>query len=178
MDMTKEVKKAQKGHPHAFEHLIRAHKVIMYRVARTLLASDADCADAIQEAILKAFENIRTLREPAYFKTWLLRIVINECNRILRQHRKVIELDEWTAPSAKESGFEKVELEQLLKTLPEEDRILLKLYHIDDLSIKELAEIYQKPENTIKTQLRRAREHARSIWSKQEGYPWKNGSGN
>lgn len=118
------------------------------------------------------------MREPAYFKTWLLRIVINECNRILRQHRKVIELDEWTAPSAKESGFEKVELEQLLKTLPEEDRILLKLYHIDDLSIKELAEIYQKPENTIKTQLRRAREHARSIWSKQEGYPWKNGSGN
>lgn len=178
MDMAKEVKKAQRGNVYAFERLIHTHKVVMYQVAKTILPSDADCADAIQEAILKAFEKIKSVREPVYFKTWLLRIVINECNQIHRHNKKVIEINEFTAPSSTESGFDKVELEQLLETLPEEDRNLLKLYHIEDISIKDLADIYQKPENTIKTWLRRARENARSIWGKQEGFQWKNGSRN
>ncbi|MFD1953102.1 sigma-70 family RNA polymerase sigma factor [Paenibacillus thailandensis] len=178
MDLSKEVKKAQRGNLHAFEHLIHAHKTIMYQVAKTILASDADCADAIQEAILKAFEHIRTLREPAYFKTWLLRILINECNQVHRHNKKVIELNEVTVPSSNESGYEKIELKQLLEALPEEERSLLKLYHMDDISIKDLADIYQKPENTIKTRLRRARENARLIWEEREGYQWINGNRN
>lgn len=178
MDLIKDVRKARKGNLDAFESLINANKVVMYRVAKTILASDTDCADAIQEAILKAFENIKSLREPTYFKTWLLRIVINECNQIHRLNKKIVEIAERKAPAADESGFAKVELEQLLMTLPKEDGDLLKLYHIEDISIKDLAEIYQTPENTIKTWLRRARENARSIWEEQEVYEWKNGSRN
>ncbi|MCM3781932.1 sigma-70 family RNA polymerase sigma factor [Neobacillus mesonae] len=176
MDITKEVKKAQKGNHKSFEYLINAHKVTMYQVARTLLANDADCADAIQEAILKAFSKINNLREPIYFKTWLLRILMNECNQIHRQNKKVIDFNELTQPSASESGFDRVELEQLLAILPEEDSKLLKLYHIEDISIKDLAEIYEKSDNTIKTWLRRARENARTIWGEQEEFKWKNGS--
>ncbi|MCM3126747.1 RNA polymerase sigma factor [Paenibacillus provencensis] len=176
MDVAKEVKKAQRGNLRSFEHLISAHKVTMYQVARTLLASDADCADAIQEAILKAFSKLKSLREPSYFKTWLLRIVINECNQIHRRNKNVIDFNELTFPSTSEKGYERVELEQLLATLPEEDRRLLKLYHIEDISIKDLADIYEKPENTIKTWLRRARENARSLWGEQEELEWKNGS--
>lgn len=178
MDVALEARKAQKGDARAFEQLIQAHKVVMYRVAKTMLSSDSDCSDAIQEAILKAFMSIKTLREPVYFKTWLLRILINACQHIRRQHQKVVEIQEYTDPPSKEIGYEEVELQQLLETLPKEDRDLLKLYHVEDLSIKELADIYQKPENTIKTRLRRARELARQIWGEQEGYPWKNGSRN
>jgi len=176
MDMIAQVKRAQRGNIHAFEHLIQTHKVAMYQVAKTILASDTDCADAIQEAILKAFEKMASLREPMYFKTWLLRIVINECNQIHRQNKKVIEISERIIPSSTERGFAEVELEQLLETLPKDERELLKLYHIEDISIKDLAEIYEKPENTIKTWLRRARENARQIWGSREGYPWKNGN--
>ncbi|WP_245946667.1 sigma-70 family RNA polymerase sigma factor [Paenibacillus cellulosilyticus] len=172
----KEVKKAQRGSIPAFENLIQAHKVVMYQVARTILKRDADCSDAIQEAILKSFEKITTLREPAYFKTWLLRILINECNRIHRQHKQLIEIGNATLPSTTESGYELVELEQLLASIPDEERHLLQLYYINDISIKDLAEIYRKPENTIKTWLRRARELARHILGEQEGYTWKNGS--
>lgn len=178
MDLIKDVRKARNGNVGAFERLMDAHKVVMYRVAKTILTSDMDCADAIQEAMLKAFESIKSLREPAYFKTWLLRIVINECNQIHRLNKKVVELAERTAPAADESGFAKVELEQLLMTLPKEDGDLLKLYHIEDISIKDLADIYRTPENTIKTWLRRAREKARRIWEEQEVYEWKNGSRN
>ncbi|MDG0810587.1 sigma factor [Cohnella rhizosphaerae] len=54
MDVAQQFKKAQKGNVAAFEQLIHAHKTVMYRVAKTILASDADCEDAIQEAIIKA----------------------------------------------------------------------------------------------------------------------------
>lgn len=178
MDAAQQFKKAQRGNMAAFEHLIHAHKTVMYRVAKTILTSDADCEDAIQEAIIKAFKHIGTLREPAYFKPWLLRILINECHQIHRRMKKVIEMNEFMEPYANESGYENVELKQLLETLPEEDRNLLKLYHIEDISIKDLAELYRKPENTIKTWLRRAREHARRIWGEEEVRPWKNGSSN
>ncbi len=63
-------------------NLIIASEDTMYHVAKTLLRSDADCADAIQEAIVKAFASFETLRKDAYAKTWLVRIVINECYAI------------------------------------------------------------------------------------------------
>lgn len=176
MDVVNEVKKAQRGNIRSFEQLISAYKVTMYQVARTMLVSDADCADAMQEAIIKAFSKLKSLREPQYFKTWLLRIVINECNQIHRRNKNVIDFNELKTPFTNESGFERVELEQLLSTLPEEEGRLLKLYHIEDISIKDIADIYEKSENTIKTWLRRARENARSIWEEQEEFVWKNGS--
>lgn len=54
----------------------------MYRIAWTLLRSDEDCRDAMQEAALKAWERRFTLREPRCFATWLTRILINEWNVI------------------------------------------------------------------------------------------------
>ena len=59
--------------------LIIASEDTLYHVAKTLLYRDADCADAIQETIVKAFTNLHTLRQDSYAKTWLVRICINEC---------------------------------------------------------------------------------------------------
>ena len=55
--------------------LIIASEETMYRVAKSLLYNDADCADAIQEAIVKAFSKLHTLKEDTYAKTWLIKIV-------------------------------------------------------------------------------------------------------
>jgi RNA polymerase sigma-70 factor (ECF subfamily) len=57
-----DVKLAQKGNKSAFVRLIKAAEVSMYRVAKAMVKSDAECADAIQETILKAYESIDTLR--------------------------------------------------------------------------------------------------------------------
>ena len=54
----------------------------MYHIAKSLLYNDADCADAIQEAIVKAFAKLHTLKDDSYAKTWLIRIVMNECYAI------------------------------------------------------------------------------------------------
>ena len=179
MDLNRDVKKAIKGNRSSFEKLILAHKLIMYRVSRTILSRDEDCADAIQEAILKAFQNIHTLREPRYFKTWLIRILLNECYQLHRKRKNLISIDELLEPISQENGYEKIEIEQLLDVLPSEEKQLLKLFYIEDLSIHDLALILDIPENTVKTKLRRAREKMqKTLAMDEEVTTWKNGNRN
>ena len=68
--------------------LIIASEDMMYHVAKTLLYRDADCADAIQETIVKAFSKLHTLKSDVYAKTWLTRILINECYTVMRKEKK------------------------------------------------------------------------------------------
>lgn len=53
----------------------------LYHVSKTILSVDQDCEDAVQSAILKAYEKLNTLKEDQYFKTWIIRILLNECYR-------------------------------------------------------------------------------------------------
>lgn len=73
--------------------LIIASEDLMYRVAKTLLHNDADCADAIQESIVKAFSNIHSLKKDAYAKSWLIRILMNECYAVMRREKKLVSLE-------------------------------------------------------------------------------------
>ena len=75
--------------------LIIASEDMMYHVAKTLLYRDADCADAIQETIVKAFSKLHTLKSDAYAKTWLTRILINECYTVIRKEKKVVSLEDY-----------------------------------------------------------------------------------
>ena len=75
--------------------LIIASEETLYRVAKSLLYNDADCADAIQEAIVKAFSKLHTLKEDTYAKTWLVKIVMNECYAIMRKEKRIISLDDY-----------------------------------------------------------------------------------
>ena len=83
------MKKEQLG-----ELIIRSEDML-YHVAKTLLCNDADCADAIQEAIVKAFANLHKLREDSYARTWLTRILINECYGVMRREKRIVSLDEY-----------------------------------------------------------------------------------
>ena len=69
--------------------LIIDSEEIMYHIAKSLLYNDADCADAIQEAIVKAFSKLHTLKDDSYARTWLIRIVMNECYAIMRREKKI-----------------------------------------------------------------------------------------
>lgn len=75
--------------------IILASEDTLYHVAKTLLYNDADCSDAIQEAIVKAFTNLHTLRQDSYAKTWLVRILMNECYAIMRREKRIVSLEEY-----------------------------------------------------------------------------------
>ena len=62
----------------------------LFRIAYTLLHNEQDCADALQEALLRAWQNLSRLREERYFDTWLVRILINECKRLRARRRPAV----------------------------------------------------------------------------------------
>ncbi|AFM41493.1 DNA-directed RNA polymerase specialized sigma subunit, sigma24 [Desulfosporosinus acidiphilus SJ4] len=87
--MEYQIKKAQKGDKEAFVQAITLYLPVMYKVARTRLSSEEDIGDAIQESILSAFKNLQSLKNPSVFHTWLMRILINQCNGIGTKITKV-----------------------------------------------------------------------------------------
>ena len=137
-------------------NLIIASEETMYRVAKTLLRSDADCADAIQEAIVKAFSAIQTLRKDSYAKTWLVRIVINECYAIMRREQRLVPIDNIAEEAAAEQA-DYSELYDALSRLPEEIRLTVTLYYIEGYSVKEIADLMKTTQSAVKNRLMRAR---------------------
>ena len=136
-------------------NLIIASQETMYRVAKTLLRSDADCADAIQEAVVKAFSGIQTLRKDSYAKTWLVRIVINECYAIMRRQQRLVPIDDFTVAAAEQADYS--ELYDVLSRLPEEIHLAVTLYYIEGYSVREVAELLNTTQSGVKNRLMRAR---------------------
>jgi len=141
--------------------LILASQETMYRVAKTILRSNADCADAIQEAIVKAFSNIHTLRSDKYAKTWLVRIVINESNTILRKRQKLVSLEDYRRETVQSERETYSELYEAISRLNEPVRLAVTLYYLEGYSVRETADILETTENIVKKRLMRARQQLR-----------------
>ena len=84
------VKKAKRGDAEAFITLIEENKQSMYKVARGFLRDQEDVADAMAETVLNCFEKIGSLKQDSYFKTWMIRILINNCKDILKRQKRNI----------------------------------------------------------------------------------------
>ncbi|WP_339296627.1 sigma-70 family RNA polymerase sigma factor [Paenibacillus sp. FSL W7-1279] len=153
-----EVKLAKKGNHEAFIKLIKPLELQMYNIAKAILRHDEDCADAMQEAILKAYKSLPRLRQAPLFKTWLLRILINECNMILRKKSHVIPLlnldqAEHITPSLDVN----IDLREAVYRLEEVSRTIIILHYFRDLPLRQIAEMLDLNEGAVKTRLHRAR---------------------
>ncbi|MEB1809230.1 MAG: sigma-70 family RNA polymerase sigma factor [Bacillaceae bacterium] len=157
MNEIKVVKRAQQGDKEAFVQLIEQHRNSMYRMALTIVHSKEACEDALSEAITKAYEKITTLREPKYFKTWLMRIVMNESYSIVRERKRVVELTEWNREVVTETLTTDFELEEVIQQLPEDLRVVIVLFYIEQWTISEMSEVLNVAEGTVKSRLHRAR---------------------
>lgn len=150
-------KRAQKGNQKAFISLIRHFETNLYRISYSILKNDYDCADAIQETILKAYQSIHTLKKHKYFKTWLIRILINQCNHLLKKKKKVVSIVEIQEMPSTTSDFDRVEMKEALDSLDPDLRLIITLYYLEDIPLKEIAKCLEIPEGTIKSRLHRAR---------------------
>lgn len=158
------VKKAQCGDAEAFIALMEECKMTLRRVAYGYLGNDEDVADAIQDTILAAYEHIDTLRRGEHFKTWLVRILINNCTKTWRQKKKNVSLEseqEFGSIEHVDRGRADVEFRELLMSLPEESRAIFQLYYGEQFTTKEIADILDMNENTIKSRLHRGKEQLR-----------------
>ena len=80
------IEQAKKGDKNAFSQLIKNIENDLYWIAKTRIKNDDDIGDVLQETIYKCYKNIKKLRENSYFKTWIVNILINECNYIYKKN--------------------------------------------------------------------------------------------
>ena len=162
-------KRAVKGDTEAFLELMEQNSLSMYKVARGILNNDEDVADAVQDTILHCFEKIHTLKKPEYFKTWMIRILINECNQILRKSKKELLPGELPEEICSDPSLERFEFQEMLNLVDEKYRLILILYYVEDFKIREIAKLLDMNENTVKTRLARAREQIRAEYGEKSG---------
>lgn len=148
-----------------FIQRVRACERRLYRVARTMLPQECDCEDAVQEALLRAWDRRETLRQEAYFETWLIRILINQCKTFYR--RRPPEPAELTEDIPQVSSEETPLLEALM-VLPRKQRVTLELHYIEGYSVAETARILRLPEGTVKWRLKRGRELLKKALNREE----------
>lgn len=162
------IKKAMKGDADAFTELIEQNMQSMYKTAWVYLKNDMDIADAIQDTILACFENIDTLRNPKYFKTWLTRVLINKCNDIIRKRQYYEDIEVVQLEGQLDQQFERCEWKELLNSLEEKYSIVILMYYYDGLSVKEIGQALGLNPNTVLTRLRRGRQQLRKEFEKDE----------
>ena len=151
------IRRARAGDGAAFAELMEGQKSTMYKVARSYLHNDADAADAMSETVLACFEKLDSLRQPEYFRTWLVRILIRKCQDILRERKRSVPLEELAPAGRDEPGHARVEFLDLLDSLDEKYRTVLLLYYGEGFTVREIAQAMELKEDTVKTRLKRGR---------------------
>lgn len=143
-----------------FTELVLESEVSMYRIAKSILVRECDCEDAMQEAVLKAYENLDSLHEERYFKTWLTRILINEARRIRKSQARLLLLEDSAVESigAEHNRLnERSELYDAIMRLKLKIRIAVVLHYIEGYSVEETAKILRVPTGTVKSRLHSGR---------------------
>ncbi|KGA95955.1 DNA-directed RNA polymerase ECF sigma factor [Alkalihalobacillus alcalophilus ATCC 27647 = CGMCC 1.3604] len=155
------VKRAINGDVKAFEEVLFLEEKMLYYKALSYVGKKEDALDAIQETSCKAFLSIGQLQNPEYFSTWLFRILIRECYKLLKKRDRIIPYEENKLLMRLEQGrdeeIESFHLSEALSKLNSSYQTSIILFYYHDLPIQVISEIMEKPVGTIKTYLRRAK---------------------
>lgn len=141
------VKRAKKGDKEAFITLIEGQTETLKRVAYAWLNNEEDIADVIQDTILDAYEHIGQLKKAAYFRTWIVRILINNCTRIYRKNKKHAKFE--ISADGHESGKEWLY------------GVIFQMYFGEQFTTAEIAGMLHMKENTVKSRIHRGKEKLR-----------------
>ena len=147
--------------------LIRRHGAIVLAVCIGTLPDRCEAEDAAQDALLRAFEKLGTLKDGARFRPWVVQIARHRCLDILRERkrRKEVELEE--APPGVSTGENALALRLALDRLPEQYRVPLMLFYFDGRSSRGVAEALGISVDGACTRLSRARRELRKLMSEQ-----------
>lgn len=145
-----------------FSQKVRECRDGLWRVSYAILRNGADCDDALQEALLRAWRQIGSLRDERYFSTWLTRILINEAKRILKKRASAgCELTENVCGNDSANP----RLHDAIMALPVNLRIPLVLHYMEGYPVKEVASMLQLPVTTVQWRLHSARAQIRDEWN-------------
>jgi RNA polymerase sigma-70 factor (ECF subfamily) len=161
---------ARRGDRDAFTYLVSPHLETALRVARVVAGSPDDGTDAVQDALLSAWQGIGSLREPAAFPAWFRRHVTRSAIKHAKRRGRVVELDIDTAAPADalDRAFAVRELDRAFDRLSVDDRTILTLRHLWDLPGAEIAQHLGIPEGTVKSRVHAAMNRLRAAYEAEE----------
>ena len=188
MDEGELIARSQQGNVAAFNQLVLAYQEMVYNVALRILGDPEAAADATQDALISAFQSIRSFRG-GNFKVWLLRIVTNACYDVLRSRKRhpsssldeMVEQDEsggFEPASSLESPEDyslrrdlQAEVQRGLQLLPPDQRVAVVLSDVHGLSYEEIAVVTKSSLGTVKSRLSRGRARLRDFLTERELIP-------
>lgn len=146
-----------------YQALINEYVPVLYRVARSVLRNDQDCADAVQEAVFQGWIKRAQLRDAERFKPWITRITINECRNLQRRSAREMNALSVSAQEMRTQGDErhlqrqKVDLEAALSEMPDKYSLPLVLHYVEDYPTRDIAGMLEIPEGRLRERMRTAR---------------------
>lgn len=171
------IEKAKNGDKEAFTNLILENQRKLYKIAKARLKHEEDIEDSIQETMLRLYTKLPKLKDNTKFNIWLYKILINQCNEKYRRNKiSFVSLEAVSNQKACVNDInleDKLDYQKVLEMFSNQDKIILLLYYSNGYTTKQIAEILNKNENTIKTKLRRMREKIKKNW-KRGNKKWMN----
>lgn len=166
--------KAQNGDTEAFTEIIISIKNDLYKIAKTRISNEDDIDDLIQDTMIESYKHIKNLKEPYKLKMWVIKILINKCNKLYRKkYKKDVSIDEYNLENyiilnSQKDIEDDLNFYYLIKNLKYEERIIIVLYYKEQYSIEEISKILKMNKNTIKTNLYRGRQKIKEKYFKGE----------
>ncbi|WP_251551006.1 RNA polymerase sigma factor [Neobacillus muris] len=150
------IKRAIGGDDQAFLQLMQIYKLDLYKTSLAFLRNEEEALEAIQEVMYRAYKKIHSVRDAAYCKTWLIRIMINYCNDQIKKQKRFVFNEEILNLQGISENYNGVELKDAIMRLDERSREILTLKYFNEMQINEIAFAWQCPEGTVKTWLNKA----------------------
>lgn len=166
------VQLAIQGDKPAFDEVIRKCVPDLFRIAMSILRNKDDADDVVCETVVKAYENIHKLKDCNFFKTWIIRILINQSNTAYKRRKKIFLLSDIKYEPCYEDAYdyENEDLHMAVGNLSLGLRTVIILFYFQDMKIKEIARVLQIPEGTVKWRLSKAKAILRENLSRLEEY--------
>ena len=162
------VAKCLNGDNKAFDQLVLRYQLPMYRTALQIVQDESLARDITQNGFIKSWEKLHTYNSKYRFYSWLYKIIINESLNKKRSVRKMDNLT--TTEKSDETPYaqmvkneEKEKLYKAISLLTEEQKIVIHLRHFEELSYKEMSDVLDIEEKTVKSRLYSARMKLREI---------------
>lgn len=157
----------------AFQDLAERHLDASYHLAHSILSEPTEAQDAVHDAFVAAWQKWPSLRDHHKFERWFRRIVVNTCrDRLRRKSRTDTDLSEQVRLATPDTApiiAERLRVEQALRHLGPDDRVLIALRHHRDLTVGDIAHVLGIPSGTVKWRLNRAHKRLRARLERDEG---------
>jgi RNA polymerase sigma-70 factor (ECF subfamily) len=144
------------------EAIIREHADMVRRICFLYLQNSSEADDVFQDVFLKLFQNKTPFANPEHEKAWLIRVAINACKDVRKSFRwrRIHLIQEFEFPAVEANDIRddsESEILQVVLSLPKKFKELIYLFYYEDYSVPQIAAMLGKKENTIYSQLHRAR---------------------